>query len=93
MLLSKASPSPIPVIVCDSIPELRIGSLVIILIVPAIADEPNRAEPPPRITSTRSIMLAGICSMPYTPERALNIGRESSKICVYGPSKPLIRTC
>ena len=38
--------------------ELRIGSLVMILIVPAIADEPNKADPPPRITSTRSIMLA-----------------------------------
>lgn len=29
---------------------------VMMLIVPAMADEPNRAEPPPRITSTRSIM-------------------------------------
>ena len=82
VLLSKASPSPIPVMVWDNIPELRIGSLVIILIVPAMADDPNKAEPPPRITSTRSIMLAGICSMPYTPESALKIGRESSRICV-----------
>ena len=24
------------------------------------ADEPNKAEPPPRITSTRSIIFAGI---------------------------------
>ena len=38
--------------------ELRIGSFVMILIVPAIADEPNKAEPPPRITSTRSIKIA-----------------------------------
>ena len=61
--------------------------------VPAMADEPNRAEPPPRITSTRSIMLAGICSNPYTPVNALKIGRLSTNICVYGPSSPLIRTC
>ena len=66
---------------------------MIILIVPAIAEEPNKAEPPPRITSTRSIILAGICSSPYTPERALNTGRESIRICVYGPSRPLMRTC
>ena len=53
-----------------------------ILIVPAMAEEPNNADPPPRMTSTRSIMLAGICSSPYTPERALNTGRESMSICV-----------
>ena len=41
-----------------------------------MAEEPNNAEPPPRITSTRSIILAGICSNPYTPAKALNIGRE-----------------
>lgn len=62
--------------------ELRIGSFVMILIVPAIADEPNKAEPPPRITSTRSIIFAGICSKPYTPVRALKIGRLSTKIWV-----------
>ena len=46
------------------------------------ADEPNKAEPPPRITSTRSIIFAGICSKPYTPVRALKIGRLSTKIWV-----------
>ena len=34
------------------------------VIVPAIAEDPNRAEPPPRMTSTLSTMLAGSCSMP-----------------------------
>ncbi len=47
-----------------------------------MAEEPNKADPPPRMTSTRSIILAGICSNPYTPERALNTGRESINICV-----------
>ena len=51
------------------------------LMVPPIADEPYSAEPPPRTTSTRSIMLAGICSNPYTPCRAENTGRESMSIC------------
>ena len=51
--------------VCPSWAELRKGSLVMMLMVPAMADAPKRAEPPPRITSTRSIMLAGICSSPY----------------------------
>ena len=68
--------------VCVNCPEFRTGSLVIILMVPAMAEEPNKAEPPPRITSTRSIILAGICSNPYTPAKALNIGRESINICV-----------
>ena len=57
------------------------GSFVMIFIVPPTADEPKRAEPPPRITSTRSIMLAGICSRPYTPVRAENTGREFISIC------------
>ena len=82
VLLSKAELPPIEEIVCVSSPELRNGSLVMILMVPAMAEEPNKAEPPPRITSTRSIIFAGICSSPYTPERALKIGRESIKICV-----------
>jgi len=51
------------------------------LIVPPMADDPNSAEPPPRSTSTRSIMLAGICSRPYTPVRAENTGCESTRIC------------
>ena len=41
----------VEVIVCDNRPEFRKGSFVMILIVPAIADEPNNADPPPRITS------------------------------------------
>ena len=40
-------------------PELRRGSFVMIFTVPAMAEEPKRAEPPPRTTSTRSIILAG----------------------------------
>ena len=56
-------------------------AFVMMLMVPPIADEPYSAEPPPRTTSTRSIMLAGICSNPYTPCRAENTGRESMSIC------------
>ena len=63
-------------------PGISQGSFVMILIVPAIADEPNSADPPPRITSTRSIIFAGICSSPYTPDKALNMGRESISIWV-----------
>ena len=49
---------------CENSPELRSGSRVMMLIVPPMADEPNSAEPPPRSTSTRSIIDAGICSRP-----------------------------
>ena len=62
--------------------ELRTGSLVMMLMVPAMAEEPNKAEPPPRITSTRSIMLAGICSRPYTPASALKMG-----LAVFGQNR------
>jgi len=55
---------PSEVSVCANCAELREGSLVMTLIVPPMADEPYSAEPPPRSTSTRSIMLAGICSSP-----------------------------
>ena len=82
VLLSQVESPPTPMRVCPSWAELRRGSLVMMLMVPAMADAPNRAEPPPRITSTRSIMLAGICSRPYTPASALNTGRESISICV-----------
>ena len=51
-----------------------------ILIVPAIADEPNSADPPPRITSTRSIIFAGICSSPYTPDKALGYKTISKEV-------------
>ena len=53
-----------PRISCDTAAEEAVGSFVITLITPAMADEPKSAEPPPRITSTRSIMLVGICSKP-----------------------------
>ena len=60
-------------------PQVRINGLEgpysQILIVPPTAFAPNRAEPPPRTTSTRSIIFTGICSSPYTPLRALMIGR------------------
>ena len=45
------------------------------------------------LSPTRSIILAGICSNPYTPANAEKIGRESINICVYFPSIPLMRTC
>ncbi|CDA48875.1 unknown [Bacteroides stercoris CAG:120] len=63
-----------------------------ILIVPPTALAPNSAEPPPRTTSTLSIMFTGICSSPYTPLSALMTGRLFIRICEYGPSRPLIRT-
>ena len=44
--------------------EFLAGSFVMMLMVPAMAEEPNYADPPPLITSTRSTILAGICSMP-----------------------------
>ena len=52
------------VVVCETDAELRIGSFVMMLMVPAIAAEPKRADPPPLITSTLSIILAGNCSIP-----------------------------
>ena len=61
--------------------------------VPAMADEPKSADPPPRITSTLSTMFAGSCSIPYTPASALKMGLESMRIWVYWPSRPLILTC
>ena len=53
VLLSQEEVPPIPVRVCVNCPEFRTGSLVIILMVPAMAEEPNNVEAPPRITSTR----------------------------------------
>ena len=93
VVLWKADDPPIDVVVCDIAAEFLTGSLVMMLIVPAIAEEPKRADPPPRITSTLSTMLAGSCSIPYTPARELKIGRESIRIWVYCPSRPLILTC
>ena len=54
---------------------------------------PYIADPPPRITSTRSIIFAGINSSPYTPANPLKTGRELISICEYGPSSPFILTC
>ena len=79
--------------VCEKEPELRTGSFVMMFTVPAMAEEPNKAEPPPRTTYTRSIILAGICSSPYTPAKEEKMGRESINIWVYFPSRPLMRTC
>ena len=76
----------------DTRKELLMGSLVMILIVPPTALAPNSAEPPPRTTSTLSIMFTGICSSPYTLLSALMTGRLFIRICEYGPSRPLIRT-
>ncbi len=81
VLLSRLPEIPTDVRVWENCAELTIGSLVMILMVPPIADEPKRAEPPPRITSMRSIMFAGICSRPYTPARAENTGLEFINIC------------
>ncbi len=64
VLLSSDPEGPVEVSVCDTRAELDTGSLVMMLMVPPTADEPNSADPPPRITSTRSIMLAGMCSSP-----------------------------
>ena len=93
MVLWKAEEPAIDVTVWEMLEEFLTGSLVMILIVPAMAEEPKSADPPPRITSTLSTILAGSCSMPYTPANALNIGRESIRIWVYWPSSPLILTC
>ena len=65
----------------DTWNELLTGSFVMMLMVPPTALAPNRAEPPPRTTSTRSIMLTGICSSPYTPPNALMTGRLLMSIC------------
>ena len=48
----------------DSVSELRSGSLVMMFTTPPMALDPKRAEPPPRMTSTRSIMAVGSCSRP-----------------------------
>ena len=69
-----------------------IGSRVMMFTTPPMALAPNKADPPPRITSMRSIIETGICSSPYTPANALNTGRLSMRICAYFPSKPLILT-
>lgn len=63
------------------------------LTTPPIAFAPNNAEPPPRITSTRSIIATGNCSRPYTDASELKIGRLSSSTCEYCPSSPLMRNC
>ena len=42
----------------------KMGSFVMILTVPAMALDPNNAEPPLRTISTRSIVFVGICSKP-----------------------------
>ena len=93
VVLWKAPDVLIAVVVCDMVAELRTGSFVMMLIVPAMADEPKRADPPPRMTSTLSTMFAGSCSIPYTLARALKIGLESMRIWVYCPSRPFILTC
>ena len=54
----------IEVVVWETAAELRTGSFVMILMVPAMAEDPKRAEPPPLIISTLSIMFAGNCSIP-----------------------------
>ncbi len=77
----------------DTVSELRSGSLVMMFTTPPMAFDPNSAEPPPRITSTRSIIATGSCSSPYTAASELNMGAESSRICEYCPSKPLMRSC
>ena len=56
------------------------GSFVMILMVPPTALAPNKADPPPRTTSTRSIIFTGICSKPYTPDRALTTGPKSTGV-------------
>ena len=81
VLLSKAPLTPMEVR-SWLIPALElIASFVIMLMVPPIADAPNNAEPPPRTTSTRSIIEDGICSRPYTPASAENTGLESMRTC------------
>ena len=69
------------------------GILVITFTVPPIALEPYSAETPPRTTSMRSIMLVGICSIPYNPIKGLNIGRLLINIWEYPPWRPLILNC
>ena len=93
VVLCTADDPPINVVTFEMAAEFLTGSFVMILIVPATADEPKRAEPPPLMTSTLSTMFAGSCSIPYTPANALKIGRESIRIWVYCPSRPLILTC
>ena len=72
--------------------KLRTGSLVMMLTTPAIAFAPYIADPPPRITSMRSIIAAGTCSRPYTEAMLEKTGRLSMRICVYWPCKPLMRS-
>ena len=79
-------------VVLASEAKLRSGSFVMMFITPPMALDPYRADPPPRITSTRSIMLTGSCSSPYTPARELKTGRLSIRIWEYWPSSPLIRS-
>ena len=64
VVLCKADEPAMEVVTCDIAAEFLTGSLVMMLMVPAIAEEPKRAEPPPRITYTLSTMLAGNCSIP-----------------------------
>ena len=63
-VLTSAVPDSVNPVVLASETELRCGSLVMMFTTPAIAFDPYRAEPPPRITSTRSTMPAGSCSRP-----------------------------
>lgn len=68
-------------VVLPSATELRSGSRVMMFTTPPMALDPKRAEPPPRITSTRSIIDAGKSSSPYMPASELKIGRLSSSTC------------
>lgn len=79
-------------VVLPSATELRSGSRVMMFTTPPMALDPKRAEPPPRITSTRSIIDAGKSSSPYMPASELKIGRLSSSTCEYCPSRPLMRS-
>ena len=63
VLMSGVFP-PMKVDVFANETELAVGSLVMMLMIPPIALEPKSADPPPRTTSTRSIIFVGICSMP-----------------------------
>ena len=87
------SPLSIILVVCATESELRRGSFVMMFTTPPMAFEPKSAEPPPRITSTRSIIATGSCSRPYTVASELKMGFESSRICEYCPSRPFMRNC
>ena len=52
------------------------------LMVPAMADDPKRAEPPPRINLYPLNHVGRNLFQAYTPDRALKMGRESMSICV-----------